>query len=322
MDDGLTSRDREAYRLLTEGADVPEPDIERLVGLGLADREAWVAGMYAALDPRGAARRQLADARAELERAAARLADVPHLDGLATYWDPERWYSGAAAEFLPTPEEMNRRIGDVSAAAEVETWTAQPARPVDRDPEVQRAGVERMVGVLERGVRARSLYPASAVCHGQTRAYVDSIIEAGAEVRAVDMPFPRMLIIDARHLFIDNLVVEDASSNSGWHVFDRAIVMWARSIFSLFWDAGRRWQDTSPTDGTLSARQALILRELAAGYDQEQTAARVGVGARTVGKELAEARAALGMHTTAQLMAWWGQMAVTRSGDGPRRSAS
>jgi DNA-binding NarL/FixJ family response regulator len=94
--------------------------------------------------------------------------------------------------------------------------------------------------------------------------------------------------------------------------------MWARSVFSLFWDAGRRWQDTEPTDGTLTARQAVILRELAAGHTQSQVAVRVGVKARTVSAELADAKTALGVHTTAQLMAWWGQT-VTRSGDGPLR---
>jgi DNA-binding NarL/FixJ family response regulator len=126
-----------------------------------------------------------------------------------------------------------------------------------------------------------------------------------------------MMIIDARHLFIDNHVVESAASNSGWHVFDLAVVAWARAVFSLIWDGATRWQDTEPMDGALTGRQAAILRELAAGYDQEQVATRVGVRTRTVSAELAAAKEALEMRSTAQLMAWWGM--VTRSGDRPPR---
>ncbi|MCF3960929.1 hypothetical protein [Streptomyces fuscigenes] len=42
----------------------------------------------------------------------------------------------------------------------------------------------------------------------------------------------------------------------------------------------------------------------------------VGVRARTVSQELADAKTVLGMRSTAQLTAWWGAM-VIRSGDGP-----
>lgn len=133
------------------------------------------------------------------------------------------------------------------------------------------------------------------------------MIDDGAEVRASNTPGPRLVIVDRQHLFIDNHVIDGAEGNSGWHVFDRAVVTWARSLFDLFWNMAVRWQDIGVNASPLSERQWRILRELSAGYTQEQVGPRIKLSRRAVDKEIAAAREALSFRTTFQLMAWYGQ---------------
>ncbi|WP_158853936.1 hypothetical protein [Streptomyces sp. NRRL F-5650] len=306
--DPLTQHDVEAYRRIAETQQPPDGyDVARLIAMRLVDPDPYTPGRYIPHDPRAAAQSVTAAALHGLSTIVQRLNQVPVLERLAEDFDPHRLYGGPGSEFLASAPQMNARVGEVCAAAATEICSVQPGEPADRDPAILRLGVERTRSALLRGVQVRSLYHRSAHEHGQTRDYVAAMMKDGAEVRASSAPGPRVILVDRQHLFIDNHVIPGAEGNSGWHVFDRASVAWTRSLFDLFWHRATRWQDIGVNASPLSERQWRILRELAAGYSQQQVGPRIGLSRRAVDKEIASARQALSLRTTFQLMAWYGR---------------
>lgn len=307
----LLPEDIEAYRCIVRDGNPNGLPVDRLLAAGFI-APARQPGRFIALDPAIASHRILADERDALSEALERMAQLPDLVGqLSDAFDPHRFYGGPSSEFLGGKRAMNTRIGQVIDEAAVELFTAQPGPPEARDPEVVRLGVERSRNVLARGVEMRSLYPAGA----QTTAhdYVDQIISAGGQVRVTASAYPRMVIVDGQHLFIENHLLDaDADADeahAGWHVVDRAVVMWARNLYLMLWAGAARWQDLGkdPAEQTITtSRQRRILRELAGGCDQQQIAGRVGLSPRVVAKELAAVREALGYSSLYQVMVWWG----------------
>ncbi|MFF2009194.1 hypothetical protein ACFVWY_08985 [Streptomyces sp. NPDC058195] len=304
-----------AYQAIASG-EHPEPCLatDRLTALGLVERRAH-DGEWVAHDPRSIAHGLMGSALTELRDLVDRIHHIPALESLAEDYDPHRMYGGPASEYLPTRDAMNGRIGDVAAGASTSILTAQPGAPADRDPRVVALGAQRVVDTLEAGAEVRSLYTSAAVSHGQTAAYVRQIVDAGAQVRTLSGTFPRMMIVDSKHLFVDNHVVAGADGNAGWHVTDRGCAAWAESVFDALWDRAARWSAAGARPGTVTTgRQRQILVELEAGYTKQQAAKRLGLGERTVTGELSSLRTELGMRTLYQVMVWW---ATSRDRDLP-----
>ncbi|WP_329614995.1 LuxR C-terminal-related transcriptional regulator [Streptomyces brevispora] len=306
----VTTTDRETYRSIAAGGAPPaDQDVHRLLDLGLITADPYQPARYIAHDPRAVAQRVLADTQATIAQALQCMAELPVIEGLASDFDPHRWYGGPASEWLPTRDEMNARIGEALRDASSEMLTAQPGAPVDRDPAVQQLGMDRVLDLVDRGLSVKSIYTAAVQEHAQTRAHLAAITEAGAEVSTLQETFPRMVLIDRTHLFIDNHVMA-AERDSGWHVFDRAGVAWAHAIYQQLWARADRWQNGQAPDGVLTERQKMILRVLDEGEPQQRIAPRLSLSERTVTKEIAAARAAVGAKTVYQLMSWWGRQAA------------
>lgn len=293
---GQGGTDAEIRTLQSAGLVEPAP-----LGVALRDpRAASHARMAAAMD-------QLTQATEMLRGAMAVVEQVPALEALHHHYDVTRFFGGQASEFLGTRAEMNDRLLEVSELAESEFWAAQPGAPVDRDPEIVALGTRRSVRALERGIHVRTLYNRLVAEHGQAREAAEAVIDAGGEARALPPVFPRMVIIDAKHLFIDNLV-GPGDRDCGWHVTDPAAVAWARVVFQHAWDRATAWADLSAQTRAEVAteRQRQILSLLAGGQTQGQVGARLAISERTVANELAALKQALGMATSYQVMAWWG----------------
>ncbi|MEU2727375.1 hypothetical protein ABZ650_06570 [Streptomyces griseoviridis] len=242
----LTDDDFETYRQIATGQSPPDGhDVSRLLALRLIDRDPYAPSGYIPGDPRMAVQSLTGGLLGDLEAIVARVSQIPALERLAEHFDPQRLYGGPGSEYLATTAQMNARLGEISAAAHSDFCAVQPGEPADRDPAILRLGVERTRAALQRGVQVRSIYHRSAHEHDQTRDYIHAMIADGAEVRASTLPGPRLVIIDRQHAFVDNHVIK-GEGNSGWHLFDRAAVAWARSIFEIFWDHATRWQDIGP----------------------------------------------------------------------------
>ncbi|MYR40135.1 hypothetical protein GTX14_35170 [Streptomyces sp. SID4944] len=304
----LSSGDRETYRAVATGGEaLAGHDVGRLVGLGLIAPNPDRDGQYIAHDPRGAVQQALSQVQETIMRAAQCMAELPAVEGLTAAYDSHRWYSGLS-ELLETRDEMNARIAQALRTASSEMWTAQPGAPVDRDPEVQRAGMERVLDLRARGISVRSLYNVAVRDHATTSVHLAAAVEAGAEVSTLEEAFPRLVIIDGTHLFIDNCVrANGEDKDAGWHVTDRATVAWAHTVYQHMWARATRWQDGDVSSEMLTERQKAILRALEEGEPQHGVGPRLGLSDRTVTKEIAAARAAVGAQTVYQLMAWWGR---------------
>ncbi|MGW1662956.1 hypothetical protein [Streptomyces microflavus] len=305
----LTPGDRETYRAVaSDGEPLAGHNVERLLSLGLIAPNPDRDGQYLAHDPRAAAQRALSQVQETITRAAQCMAELPAIEGLVPAYDAHRWYSGPVSELLQSRDEMNARIQQALRTASSEMWTAQPGAPVDRDPEVQRAGMERVLDLRGRGVSVRSVYNVAVRDHAPTVGHLASVVGAGAEVATLEEAFPRLVIIDGIHLFIDNFVQAGAEDrDAGWHVTDRATVAWAHMLYQQLWARGTRWQDGGAGSETLTERQKAILRALEEGEPQHGVGPRLGLSDRTVTKEIAAARAAVGAQTVYQLMSWWGR---------------
>ncbi|MFD9952492.1 phospholipase D-like domain-containing protein [[Kitasatospora] papulosa] len=305
----LSKNDLETYRAVAAGtAPTADHDMGRLLGLRLVTADPYQPDRYIAHDPRAVAQRVLTDAQGTISEALKCMAELPAIERLSSAFDPNRWYGGPSSELLQTRDEMNARIGEAVRDASSEMLTAQPGAPVDRDPAVQRLGMDRVLDLVGRGVAVRSLYTAAVREHAQTRRHLAAITEAGAEVATLPDPFPRMILIDRTHLFIDNEVQPNGRDrDSGWHVFDRAGVAWAHLVHQQLWARADRWHDGRASEGVLNERQRMILRALDEGESQQRVGPRLSLSERTVTKELAAARAAVGATTVYQLMAWWGR---------------
>ncbi|MFE7398874.1 LuxR C-terminal-related transcriptional regulator [Streptomyces sp. NPDC057557] len=308
MSKDLSIEERDTYRMIAAGEELPPGcQTDRLAALGLIEHRAYDGGYWVAHDPAVVARTLLAEALSQVVTAAEQARSASTLGTLTPHFDASRMWGGGPAEFLATRGEMNARIGDVTAAACESACTAQPGEPSYRDPRIATAGVERMLATLRSGVRIRTLYNSLAASHAPTCGYVEQITDAGAEARTLGTPFPRMMIVDGKHLFVDNYVVEGAEADSGWHITDRGSVAWAQYVFDCFWDRGSRWvSDLAQQEGlTATGRQRQILTELEAGYSQQQAGRRLGIAERTVAKELGALREALGVQSVYQVAMWW-----------------
>ncbi|WP_309056726.1 LuxR C-terminal-related transcriptional regulator [Streptomyces sp.] len=302
-DFGLTTREAAAYRDIAEGRPVHPDLVARLTDLGLLGH---VGSELVPLDPRVAAQRLLAAHRATLEQALREVSYLPALEALSQHYAPSQFYGGPASKLLQSKEAMNAEIGMALDETTRELLTAQPGQPEDRDPEVQREGIERARRLLERGVAVRSIYTAAALEHEPTVEYVDLILEGGAEVRvAHDLP-PRMVLTGST-LFIDNVVVADEDPNAGWCVTDIAAVSFARTVYEAYWARAVPWETARAAlrDAVTSTRQRYILRGLAKGGTQATIAAQLEVSEREVRRDLEDLRARLALPSTNALLYWW-----------------
>ncbi|NYV73003.1 hypothetical protein [Streptomyces sp. UH6] len=279
--------------------------VARLAQLGLVD--ASRPERVVALDPRLAARQLRAQERAAIQQSLDRMNSIEQMEGLAERYDLQRVYGDVPSEYLPSKDGMNSRIGQIMAAATSELLTLQPGKPGTRDPEVQRAGVEKARAFLARGLRVRTIYNAVTLHHQQTTEYVEAMLADGGRVRVGSALPPRMVIVDRQHLFLDNHVLE-GEPNSGWHVVDKAAVAWAVSVYEMAWSACTPWEraQRAVRDAVTTARQRAILRQLEAGDLVEAVGTALHMSTRVVNKELQALRTALSLPSTFALMAWWG----------------
>ncbi|MGW2511253.1 hypothetical protein ACWC0A_17840 [Streptomyces scopuliridis] len=306
----LTQAEIDAYRAIAAGEAPPDGvPLDGLLGLRLITAHPYGSERYVAADPRAAAHQLITDAQDALTRTVESMAQARAVESLSCHYDPFRFYGAPGSEFLGGPAAMNARITEVSRAAGNEILTAQPGEPADRDPETVREGIARVLEALARGVSVRTLYSAAARSHEPTRRYVEKIAAAGAEVRFHSRPFLRMIIIDGEYAFLDDFV-SGRNRDSGWHVGDRGAVAWARQVYLMNWEAADRWADVyNAPASVVTARQESILTELAAGCSQPQVKDRLGLAERTIGKEVAAIRAAIGAESLYEVMYWWGRKA-------------
>ncbi|WP_282698306.1 hypothetical protein [Streptomyces sp. CC208A] len=307
----LTPDDQVTYKAIAAGEPVCDQAAQRLAATGLVIRDPYDPAGWVAIDPRAVAQRVLEAEQETLERSLTRIRQISAIEGLYAHFEEYRMYGGAErSELLPTMAQMNDRLGAVSALATDEICTVQPAPPAERNVDVRRLGSDRSLKLLRSGrVGMRLVYGLAALTDEGTRAYADAFMAAGGQIKVSSAREQRLVIVDTASLFIDDHVIDGTESHSGWHVRDRATVAWAKAGFERLWTRARWWSEALAEAGDirLTARQLDILTLFDAGLDQPAAARELKLSHRTVSSELAEARTAVGVSTTNQLMAWYGR---------------
>ncbi|WP_374984340.1 TrmB family transcriptional regulator sugar-binding domain-containing protein [Streptomyces fradiae] len=263
-----------------------------------------------ALDPQEAGRRRLDDELRDLAARAARIAAIPALgDELGLHFARAKWRSGSGSEFLAGREQVAARIAEAVERAQDEVLTALPWGPACQEALAETT--DRDTRALARGVRLRTLFGDGVRDDAGARAWATRMAARGTRFRTLLSPFQRCVVVDRRQAFVSDHVVGGDPEETAWHVMDRAFVAFVAEGFEDTWRRADIWHGDPrravPADrkSELTERQREILIDTAAGVDQRITARRLGIGLRTLTKELALLRARWGAPTLAALAYQW-----------------
>ncbi|MFJ4474355.1 phospholipase D-like domain-containing protein [Streptomyces xanthochromogenes] len=280
---------------------------------GLVITDPHLPHLPIALDPQEAGRRRLDEELRRMAARAALAARIPQLtDELGLHFERAKWRSGRGSEFLGEAELVNARIEQAVGRARAELLTAQPGGP--RTGAQRAAAEERDGAALARGVHVRSLYLDTGRDDATTRAFVRAMTGRGAQFRTQVTQFQRCVVIDRRQAFISDHVVNSVPGHASWHVRDRAVVAFIAEVFEECWRRADPWHgdphSESPRsagpDGTRTTLlQREILRDMARGIEQRLTAQRLGIGLRSLSKEVRALRQLFGASTLQELTYQW-----------------
>ncbi|MFJ6995349.1 TrmB family transcriptional regulator sugar-binding domain-containing protein [Streptomyces sp. NPDC003090] len=311
--DPLSRAARALYARITRGEPVGPEDtgpLGELVAWRLVNVDPDRPDRPIALDPQEAGRRRLDEELRELAARAAGMAAIPDVsDELGLHFERAKWRSGSGSEFLAGSDQVTARIAEAVDRAESEVLTALPWGPVCH--ELLGEITDRDSRALARGVGLRTLFGDGVRDDAAARAWATAMSARGTRFRTLVAPFQRCVVVDRRQAFISDHVVGGDPDQTAWHVRDRAFVAFVAEGFEEAWRRADVWygdpRRAAPAEGEgqLTERQREILIDTAAGVDQRITARRLGIGLRTLTKELGRLRARWGAPTLAALAYQW-----------------
>lgn len=296
---------RELYTRLAAGEAVEEdePGLGRLLELGLVIAEPFSG--YVAVDLDRAEQRLRVSVHQDLTRSVALLTELPDLlEDLRARRSKDTAAATTSSVFLEGVNAANRQIAEATHNARREVLAAQPGV---RSRRILDLSLDRDLAVLARGVALDTLYHPSARTNPDLRERVGVMRPKGARFRTLARPFLRLIVIDRKIAFFADDLDSRPAYEGAWMVRDPAVCAHLATVFAQQWDHAEEWADPGQRAGNVvSTRlQRSILRELAAGQDQQQIAKSLGYSRRTIHARLTELRAELGYDTLYQLIHWW-----------------
>jgi DNA-binding CsgD family transcriptional regulator len=164
-----------------------------------------------------------------------------------------------------------------------------------------RHGRETDLASLNRGVRQRSIVGLGDLTDPSIYAYFAEVHSQGEEVRTLHEVPTRLLIFDDD---IAVLPVEPFETpRRAMFVRDRTLI----DVLTYLFD--RMWSDASPVfadidaSETRSDRHVRVLELLAGGAKDEAIARTLGIGVRTIRRDIAELKAVLNVTSRAEVVA-------------------
>ncbi|MER0443048.1 hypothetical protein ABR738_00405 [Streptomyces sp. Edi4] len=315
----LTSPARDLLRRALKGEQIAEdtPGLGELARLGVLRPEPYRPSTYV-LSARSDIERHLhAAAEQQLVAAAGFMAQI---QGFLEDIDGERGLFGTPSgdyqsRFLDGSNEVHKVLTSLTYAAQREVLTMHPGA---RRPEHLKNSESRDTEMMERGVVLRTIYQRSNLTAPHVRRYVAMALELGAQIRTVDAPLTKTIVIDGTDAFVPDLVDGRPAAAGAWHIRDPAAIGYIRRAFENEWLHAVPW-DTTPAASEAeaedspapavrpitSARQRSILRGISQGHSYAQIGRQLGWKVRTVGAEMAQLRSELGMETNEQVMYWF-----------------
>jgi DNA-binding CsgD family transcriptional regulator len=329
MGDGeLLSADAvRAFGLIAGGEPVPEEcadSLTELAALGFVKIDSGGEGRPVALNPEDIAQRSL---EALLTEAADRVAKMRGLrkmsEQLSAQFERAQSLAGGGSEYIDDAAVVNTRLDDLLNSARTEILAAQPGGP--RTKEQLERSVDRDRAALERGVSMCTLYRDSVRQSSAMASHIGMMSGHGAEYRTLVVPYERAIIIDRRHAFVSDYVVDGSPAHAAWHVTDPAAVGFIAAAFMNAWQLAQPWKGEPRTatggweitvggdrqtvdtvsgpaaDVRTTPLERAILRDMVDGIQQRTTAARLGISPRTLTKHVEVLKGKFGAVSPAQL---------------------
>jgi DNA-binding CsgD family transcriptional regulator len=324
----LSADDVQVFGLIADGGGVPEgcaDSVARLADLGFVKIDSGGGDRPVALNPEDIKQRTL---EALLTEAAERVAKMRTLhlmsEQLTKEFDRGRSLAGGGSEYIDDAAVVNTRLDDLLNSARTEILAAQPGGP--RTKEQLERSVDRDRAALNRGVSLCTLYRDSVRQSSAMASHIGMMTGHGAEYRTLVAPYERAIVIDRRHAFVSDYVVEGSPAHAAWHVTDPAAIGFIVGAFMNAWQLAQLWRGEPRTevavewDGdtrgghpdvdTVSGPSAglrttplerVILRDMVDGIQQSRTAARLGISLRTLTDHVSVLKTKFGAVSPAQL---------------------
>jgi sugar-specific transcriptional regulator TrmB len=165
------------------------------IGLMLPNR---IDGCYVAVSPRAVAERLGADLRSRATRLLLDAGRLPAaLDPLARAYDavPRPADRTGQAVYVDGQEGIRLRIAQLVSDCRLELLSAQPGL---RPPAVLELAHTQDRRMLSRGATLRALYQPVALTADSAVRHATTMTEHGAQLRVLDEPFLRLIVIDRR----------------------------------------------------------------------------------------------------------------------------
>lgn len=211
----------------------------------------------------------------------------------------QQFHPGGPVEHIHGVAEIQQRVGTLIDGAERELLTAQPGGS-RRQTIIQGAleALELDLSLVRRGVSRRIVYHPSARYSAPTRQYVESMTEAGAEVRTLEEPFTRLFIIDRRVAVIP---IQGDTEKAAF-INDEAIVAYLLDSFERLWERSSPFLGaTEVPPEVISRMRTNILRMMVQGIGHRVIARNLGISERTLARHIADFREEYGSETLFQL---------------------
>ena len=195
-------------------------------------------------------------------------------------------------EIVSDPAEVQRLVNQAVVGCSREMMTVQPGGY--RDPVALQAALPRELAAINRGVRYRALYQHTTRTQLSMRSHVDTIVNAGAQVRTADQLAERMFIFDRELAFIPKRSDPDRAPGAVV-VREPVLISFLCALFEQFWVSAVPFITEGPGYQNVSddLRRAM-LGLLSQGLKDEVVARRLGMSVRTCRRHIATLMQELG----------------------------
>ncbi|GAA1933839.1 helix-turn-helix transcriptional regulator [Kitasatospora viridis] len=260
-------------------------------------------GSLAPVGPGAAAARLTGqeEARLRLEEAelSRRQAELARLRAAVASLEPVYQSQGGGGDglvqVLDDMHLVRSSLASVVGAAEEEVLAVQPGGGHPKAALME--SLPRDLGMLERGVRLRSVYQHLTRFDPPTRSYAELIIGAGAQIRTRAEVPSQLVVVDRATAFVPARL----ASGGALMVREPSLVAYFVRLFEHEWNQAIPY-DTAPTAARTVSREVedTIAVLLAAGEKDDTIARRLGMSTRTCRRHIAELLQRLGAQSRFQ----------------------
>lgn len=179
------------------------------------------------------------------------------------------------------PQELRLRLLDAAQRCTGELLVMQPC--VAQETAELRLARPLVLEALQRGVRARVLYPHTARGDAGTRAHIGALMAVGGQARTTKEVHDRFLVFDRQVAFIPA-----GEGDAVAVVYDGAVAAFLGGLHERYWASAFEFDSAAGGyAGTIEEVKATILELLASGAKDDVIARRVAMSDRTFRRHLA-----------------------------------